>query len=154
MSRRKTYRLQWRHWLEFTVPGKPVPKARPRFGRNKHTGAPITFSDPKSVRYEDRVAACAYDALAKLGSEGQPDAALRVNVRVYLPRPKSAPARRVKPTVRPDLDNHIKAVLDGCDVLWGDDAQVVSIHASKHYGEPPRVEVEIDVGEAVERGVT
>jgi Holliday junction resolvase RusA-like endonuclease len=42
------------------------------------------------------------------------------------------------PTTIPDLDNLIKAVLDGCNQagVWKDDAQVVRLVSSKGYGEP------------------
>ena len=50
-----------------------------------------------------------------------------------------------KPESKPDLDNIIKAVLDGCNgVVFRDDKQVVSIHAAKEYGEAPGVEVIIE----------
>jgi Holliday junction resolvase RusA-like endonuclease len=56
-------------------------------------------------------------------------------------RPKSLPKKIRMDTKRPDLDKLIRAVLDGlADILIPDDAQVVSISASKRYaaeGEMP-----------------
>ena len=57
-----------------------------------------------------------------------------VSLRVifYLPRPKRPKAER--PMTRPDVDNYVKAVLDGLNgVAWHDDSQVVTLHAEKHY---------------------
>lgn len=52
-----------------------------------------------------------------------------------LPRPKSAPKRRVWPTVKPDTDKLLRAL---CDALtdcgaWLDDAQVVRMSVEKRY---------------------
>jgi Holliday junction resolvase RusA-like endonuclease len=45
------------------------------------------------------------------------------------------------PSVRPDLDNYVKAVMDGMACCWGDDAQVVSLVACKRYSVSPGVNV-------------
>lgn len=60
---------------------------------------------------------------------------LRLTARFTLPRPKSAPKRRIWPDRRPDLDKIVRALCDaltqcGC---WVDDAQVVQIDATKIY---------------------
>jgi Holliday junction resolvase RusA-like endonuclease len=53
----------------------------------------------------------------------------------------SAPPR---PATRPDVDKNARAVLDGLEgQLYRNDAQIVDMHASKHYGEPARVEIEV-----------
>lgn len=49
----------------------------------------------------------------------------------------------VRPTVKPDLDNYIKAIQDGLQACWFDDGQVTDYHVSKDYDEHPRVEVKI-----------
>ena len=48
----------------------------------------------------------------------------------------------LRPTKRPDLDNVVKAVLDGVQsVAMHNDSQVVGITASKHYSDNPHVVV-------------
>jgi Holliday junction resolvase RusA-like endonuclease len=43
-----------------------------------------------------------------------------------------------------DLDNIVKAILDGCnDVVWLDDIQVVEIHAYRRQGQPERAEMKV-----------
>tara|TARA_R100001244_G_scaffold130924_2_gene103516 strand:- start:9310 stop:9564 length:255 start_codon:yes stop_codon:yes gene_type:complete len=77
------------------------------------------------------------------------DGAVRVEMLVVVARPKrlmrkSDPDGLIPNPRRPDLDNYVKGVLDGCACLWGDDAQVVELIASKRYSErdgEPRVEV-------------
>ena len=47
-----------------------------------------------------------------------------------------------KHTKRPDLDNCIKAITDGMnEVVYKDDSQITSIHATKVYGTDSMVEV-------------
>ena len=47
--------------------------------------------------------------------------------------------------VKPDVDNHIKLVMDSCNgIVYEDDKQVVEITGSKRYGVKPRLEVEIE----------
>jgi Holliday junction resolvase RusA-like endonuclease len=48
-------------------------------------------------------------------------------------------------TKKPDLDNVIKACLDGVnEIAFVDDAQVICIKAAKLYSEAPRLEVKIE----------
>jgi len=53
----------------------------------------------------------------------------------YMLKPRTV--KRDAPTVPPDLDKLIRAVLDALTgIVYLDDAQVVEIHSSKSYGEP------------------
>jgi len=76
-------------------------------------------------------------AAAARGAEAEPFAgpvALRVHFSV--PRPTSAPkTRRTWAAKRPDLDKLVRAVLDAMTeaAVWGDDAQVVHVVATKDY---------------------
>ena len=66
---------------------------------------------------------------------------LAVAMTFYLPRPKRS--KREYPSVRPDIDNYCKAVMDALNgMIWQDDGQIVQLEASKRYGEP-RAEIEI-----------
>lgn len=119
--------------LTFTVPGAPRGKGRPRFFRR---GPGIgTFTDDKTAAYENLVALAA--AQAHGGAEPL-DGPLAVSLTFVLPRPKSAPKRVTMPATKPDLDNLVKAVLDGCNQagVWADDSRVVVLTAHKVYGEP------------------
>jgi Holliday junction resolvase RusA-like endonuclease len=51
---------------------------------------------------------------------------------------------KILPSKKPDIDNVVKAVLDGLNgVAWKDDKQVTSLMASKVYGENPQVVVHV-----------
>lgn len=59
-----------------------------------------------------------------------------VDVHFAVPRPASAPkTKRTFPSKRPDLDKYVRAVLDALSEaqVWKDDAQAVSIRATKDY---------------------
>ena len=107
------------------VPGRPVPLARPRVtGRG-------TYLPARSREYRERCRVAWLEA-------GRPtfgDQPLRVAMLFELPRPRRA---KPVPCGRPDVSNLAKAVEDALDGLaWRDDAQIVTLSASKVWGDPP-----------------
>lgn len=95
--------------IAFTVPGVPVPLARPRMGR----GGRVYTPEP-SQQYKQRIALVANMHAYKHGWVRTDKAArYRVHVETY------------RAAERGDCDNFLKAVLDGLNgVLWPDDRQV------------------------------
>lgn len=66
-----------------------------------------------------------------------------IHIKFYMPKPRTV--KRLYPSVAPDLDKLIRAVLDGLTAIaYIDDGQVISIVAQKAYGE--RIGAEIAVG--------
>lgn len=133
--------------LSFTIPGTPKGKGRPRIV--KIAGFSRLAADEKTANYESLVALAAERALA-----GRPmlDGPLALHVTVRLCPADSASRKataamlsgEIAPTKKPDLDNCIKAVLDGCNaVAFRDDALVTRITAAKVYAETPGVDVTI-----------
>jgi len=60
----------------------------------------------------------------------------------YMLKPRTV--KRDMPTVPPDLDKLIRAVLDALTgIVYLDDAQVVEIAASKSYDEEPGVDIKV-----------
>lgn len=139
---------------EFTVPGVPMGKQRPRF---KQEGKYVrTYTPHKTVVYENLIR-MEYERQCS-GVFFQKDVPVSIEVTAYYGIPKSTSKKKVwqmlswliRPLKRPDLDNVLKAVLDACNgVVFHDDAQVTDIRASKYYGDIPRVDVIIS--EAKER---
>ena len=133
------------------IPGVPVPKARPR--ASSIGGKPTLYTPATTRAYEQAVKMAAWAAMAKAPPlEG----AVSARVVVTLPVPESwsrakradALAGRVRPASRPDLDNYVKAVLDGCNgAVWRDDSQIVSLSAEKRYGSEPSAMVEVERSE-------
>ena len=134
--------------ISFRVPGPPVPKARARHGRTR-SGKPVTYTDAKTKNFEALVAIAAAEAMA-----GRPpfDSALQCERKCFVAPPRSwsktktaaALAGEVLPVSRPDIDNYIKSVCDGCNgVVWTDDARVWSLLAEKRFADSPRVEIAV-----------
>ena len=120
----------------FTVHGIPVAQGRPRAVR---VGQSVRLYDPeKSASWKNLV------ALASLPFKpsSPTTAALRMEVVVRLPRPKSLPKRIYYPAKRPDLSNYIKGVEDAISgIFFVDDAQIVELCAQKEYSDDPGVYV-------------
>nr|DAI20088.1 MAG TPA: Endodeoxyribonuclease RusA [Caudoviricetes sp.] len=126
--------------IEFTINGECVPKARPRFSKFGHV-----YTTPKTRAYENIVKSTAIDNRVPCITT-----ALRVELIIYKSIPKSfskkkrelANEGKIYPVVKPDIDNYVKAILDGLNgVLFVDDKQIVDFRAVKRYSDSPRVEV-------------
>ena len=128
--------------VRFTIPGKPVPKGRPRCSCR---GGTPRMRTPEPTRvYERAVAMCA----AAAGVRRLAGVPVEVDIVVVVPRTskcrKSEPGRAPH-AVKPDLDNFVKAVLDGvCAADGMEDGAVVRLVAEgwrAAIGEEPHVEV-------------
>lgn len=132
--------------VTFNIPGQPQGKGRPRVGK---VGAHARmFTPAKTVAYEGLIAHAAQAALA-----GRPmlDGPVAINLFLDCQVPASWSGKKQRaalagehmPTTKPDADNVLKAVCDGCNgVLWRDDVQVVDVRLRKRYAATPGVRVE------------
>ena len=120
-----------RQWIKITVPGRPVPKGRPRFGvRGKKA---YVYTPTETKEYEKLVG-----WLAKSAGCRPTDKPVIVSLDIYTRR-------------KMDLDNVAKSILDGLNgVAYEDDDQVVELHIWKHKVNGKEEErVEIAIKEAV-----
>jgi Holliday junction resolvase RusA-like endonuclease len=140
--------------VEFSIPGQPVAKGRPRFvQRGAHVG---TYTPVKTASYENLVKLSAAEAMRGLEPSARP-VALQVTLNLQIPaswskkRRAAAAAGAIRATKKPDADNVLKGIKDGCNgIVWADDAQVVRIVLEKRYSETPGavVHVSLVAGEA------
>jgi len=131
--------------IMFTVYGTPTPKGRPKFStRGKF---PVAYTPEKTKAYEFEVGMM---ALAAMGGSKPLEGALEAFIYVTFAVPESYSKKRLeaclngseKHTKKPDLDNVAKCVIDGMDkIVFDNDSQITSIHATKVYGEVAKVEV-------------
>jgi Holliday junction resolvase RusA-like endonuclease len=122
--------------IDLIIYGKPVGKARPRFSRKKNGGV-TTFTPYETKLYEQGVKTLAQ--VAMFGKE-MIDGPVKVTIKAYFQHNKKTGWH----ISRPDLDNIVKAILDGLNgVVFKDDAAVCQLIATKEYGEE-RVEVQVD----------
>lgn len=133
--------------VTFTIPGPPQGKGRPRIGK---VGAHARmFTPAKTVAYESMISVIAQTAMA-----GRPllEGPVRLSLLLHCQIPASWSQKKqrlaleggVYPTTKPDADNVLKAVCDGCNgVLWKDDVQAVDIVLTKRYAALPCVQVRV-----------
>jgi Holliday junction resolvase RusA-like endonuclease len=142
--------------VSFIIPGQPQGKGRPRIVK---IGGFSRMATPKeTVAYEGLIALAAQTALAGRPMLDGP-VAMRLVLHCQVPaswsgkKQREALAGEHMPTTKPDADNVLKAVCDGCNgVLWRDDVQVVELTLSKRYAATPCVRVEAwPLGVAVEQ---
>ena len=126
--------------------GEPRGKERPRVA-NGHA-----YTPQKTREYEEAMR-LAYVASVKSAphERGVP---LKLTLYCEYPIPKSDSKKKhgekangtIKPTIKPDLSNVLKAVEDALNgVAYFDDSQITKIVAIKRYGDSPRVETRIEV---------
>lgn len=125
---------------KLTIPGEPVAKGRPRMGKYG------TYTPEKTKNYETLVKELFFTQHGQTMMEGH----LNVEIKAYFGIAKSTTKKvrekmiggSLRPTKRPDIDNVVKCIADALNgVAYADDSQIVSLSASKHYSENPRVEV-------------
>jgi Holliday junction resolvase RusA-like endonuclease len=133
--------------IEFIVPGQPVPKGRPKFARRGKNV--VAYTPAKTVAYETLVQRAAGEAMAGRAPTLRP---VKLVVSLALEVPSSWSKRRramaiageIRATKKPDADNVLKGLKDGCNgIVWKDDAQVVNIELSKAYGAEPHAAVRV-----------
>lgn len=142
--------------ISFCIPGPPQGKGRARAMRTPKTGKVIMVTPEKTVAYEGLIA---YTAKAAMAGAAPMQEAVRVDMFIGCPIPDSwsgkkqaaALAGRIIPKTKPDSDNVLKALADGCNgVVWRDDSQIADVFIRKRYAAAPclRVSVSEIVGAA------
>lgn len=127
--------------INFTVPGTPVGKGRPRFVRA--TGR--TYTPDRTLVYENWVREC-----WRNGNFPKLTGSVTARINAFFPIPKSVSKKKravmesedVQYTGKPDTDNVAKCVLDSLNgMAFDDDSQVSFLIVTKSYGAAPRCEV-------------
>ncbi len=143
--------------IEFVVYGKAAPAGSKRGFYNQKAKRVIVTDDSKGSRpWKAQVtdgAAIAMDGRELLGGP------LSLELVFYLPRPKGhfgargvRPSAPTHPAVKPDVLKLARAVEDALSgIVYRDDAQIVTEHLEKRYGEPARVFIRVETYSAVER---
>lgn len=129
----------------FTVEGTPIGKGRPKFARRGNFVS--TYTPTKTRDYETLIADAAQKAMGSSEPLKTPVAAY---IYITVPIPASYSKKRSeaclsgleRPCKKPDADNILKAYFDAMNgIVYEDDSQIVSIHATKRYGTVGMVEV-------------
>jgi Holliday junction resolvase RusA-like endonuclease len=118
--------------MKYTIPSEPVPLMRARCGRSR------VWDAQKQIKF---ATAC----VIKIQHADKPITLnpLHVDLTFFMPLPKKRYKHLIGQyhTPRPDLDNLVKFVLDVCNnIIYHDDAQIVSFTAKKVYDIDARTE--------------
>lgn len=123
--------------VSFEIPGVPVAKGRARI--STRGGKVRSFTPAKTASFENRVALVARDTM---DGRDPIDGPVALAIDVHLPiaqswsgkKKKAAENGQIFPCSRPDIDNYVKSICDGCnEIVWHDDCQVVCLAATKTY---------------------
>ncbi len=119
--------------IEFRVEGQPVPQ-----GSMKVINGHVIHSQGSALAaWRSAIALSARKAGAFPTRE-----AITMTMTFTMLKPRTV--KREYPTVPPDLDKLIRAVLDGLTAIaYVDDSQVVEIYAKKIYGIVPGVQIKL-----------
>ena len=131
--------------VQYSVPGEPRGKGRPRFA--KRGNFVKTYTDAKTASYEDQIR---FYALKAMGDSKVIEGAVRVFVSIRMAVPKSYSKKRREaclngleaPLKKPDWDNVAKSICDAMNgIIYVDDTQIVEAHITKQYAHQAEVVV-------------
>lgn len=119
-------------YFSITIPIAPIPKARPRLGKNG------VFTPARTQNAENIIRAYLLRARVKKIDTGIP---LFLEVIFSIAHKKH---RDIPKLTRPDLDNYLKLIMDaGNNYLWNDDAQIFEINAKKIYSKNNYIDIRV-----------
>ena len=136
--------------IHITIPGEPVAQGRPRFS-TQH-GFVRAYDPAKSRSYKEYVRMFAIQQCHEQSYQ-RLFGPVMMTVDIYRGIPKSwsktkqeqAERGIIKPTLKPDVDNYVKAIKDALNgIAYVDDSQVTVLMISKFYAREPRVEVKVE----------
>ena len=140
--------------IDFTVPGQPYGKGRPRAGKTR-AGKVVLYTPEKTVSYEYLVAIVAQQAMkGRPLLTGPVDVFMSISLEIPASwsklKQQRALAGQIRPTTKPDIDNVEKAIYDAVNgIVWKDDVQVVDVAKRKQYSLTPGVVVQIKATDGV-----
>jgi len=127
--------------VKIILPGKPIPKHRPRF-----TKRGFTYDDQSKIMKKLSIL-----AKSQYPSQEPINSPISINVIFYMPIPKSLSNKKRQMLngayhhSRPDLDNLVKTLDILNKIIFSDDALVSEIYACKKYSLEPRTEIKIEL---------
>ena len=132
--------------ISITIPGKPVPKARPFVRKDGRV-----FTPKETAVFEQAVR---LHAMAAMKGKKILTGAIKLSVTAYMPIPQSwslkqktkAMSGALRHTKKPDLSNIIKSVEDALNgIVYADDAQIDRYGESrKAFSSIPRTEIVVE----------
>jgi Holliday junction resolvase RusA-like endonuclease len=135
--------------FNFTIPGEPKGKGRPR--ATTANGRVRTYTPEATANYENLVKVSFLQAHGKAEPYAK-DVPLVAKISAFFSIPQSASKKKqaameagiIKHTHKVDSDNIAKICLDALNKLaYYDDSQICELYVKKLYSKTPRVEIQI-----------
>ena len=136
--------------IAFTVLDKPQPQGSTRGfvipGKGGAKPRAIVTSDNKKMKpYRQQLSWAALQACEAAGISGlfaDKHVPVAVEFLFFFAKPASINKKRTHLVVKPDIDKICRSTIDAMTgIVFADDAQIVQLTASKHYGIPERAEI-------------
>lgn len=131
--------------ISFVVEGDPKGKGRPRFTYKGHA-----FTPKNTAMYENYVRLKASEALPEGFKPYTKPLEVVIVCNYKIPKSFTKKKRElaingyIYPTVKPDVDNIVKAILDSMNgIVYEDDKQVIHCDVYKFYDDNPRTIVTV-----------
>ena len=132
--------------IKTTIYVIPTAKGRPR-STIVH-GHVKTYTPAKTRRAESDIMAMIRLQLRETKVFYYANIPLRIEATFYRERPKTLAKRATMPVQRPDLDNYMKLLTDSLEkYIYKNDSQICTALIKKRFGDPPRIELLIEVDE-------
>lgn len=133
--------------IDFTIPGKPFGKQRPRAA--VVAGRARVYTPDETRSYEAKIAELARPLFA-----APLDGPVKLRVVAIFEIPKSWSKRKQAEmqdglhTQKPDSDNCLKAIKDGLNrIAWRDDSQVADVRCVKRWGRYAETYIRVESAE-------
>lgn len=130
--------------VEFTIPGKPFGKQRPK--ATAVAGRARVYTPKETVSFERTVA-----EIARPSFPAPIEGPVKLRVVAVFEIPKSWTKKRKAEAVngfhtqKPDADNVLKAIKDGLNrIAWADDSQVADERCVKRWGHQAATFVQVE----------
>ena len=126
--------------LSFWIEGKPEPQGSKTAGIRTDGSAFLRDKNPRALKDWRKAMTTGFVSQRPDFMTEPITVGIMVRATFWMPRPKSAPKTRdVRPTVRPDGDKLLRAVMDSLTTsrLIKDDALAYDLHAVKRYAIDP-----------------
>lgn len=142
------------HHVSFVVKGKPTGQPRPRM--TAVGGHARSYDPEKAVNYKAFVRMLCIDAMRKSGETDPtpvPGTGFKVRISAAFKPPASWSNKKkdraiegeIEATIKPDVDNIAKILMDAINgLIWSDDKMVTDLRVSKGYWTEDEVTMSIE----------
>lgn len=122
--------------ITIRLDGKPKGKDRPRFSRG------FVYTPKKTLEYENMIKETFIENAPKNFRVIEKDVPIKLDVVVN--QKKGKQSKKTYPTLKPDIDNILKIIMDGLNgVCYQDDSQVINVKIHRVFSDDNYITVRL-----------